>query len=153
MSQTPVEQSQQDPSEEEKSKADKAEELRKVAAIRSEESRRAEVNDVMKLHAILSKKISEAVSALEAASSMSEGIQKHLRQRSTIVGSTESDREAVRVMRQKLDRMLRMSEVVRTVNTARMHVTRIHKGSAAIGRAAREWTDELVRSDSRSTFE
>lgn len=122
--------------------------LERVATQAAEEARKDEVDEVLEFHGILVEKLVLASTALEMASTVAEEIQKHLQNRS-ITARTEDDRAKMRHLRLTLDRMLRVTDVVRTVNAARMHVSRIKRGSVAISKAAGEWTDELVRSDER----
>ena len=88
---------------------------------------------------VVLERLAAAVKALTEASSASESLQRHL-------SRGRFYREV------KLDRRLRTQDIVRTINVARQHVTRVHTGSMVVTKAVRESEDELVRPD-QSAFE
>lgn len=101
-------------------------------AARLEQERRDELEEAMEAHSRLVSKLRVASEALVQASAEAEGLQRLLKGKRFL-------REA------SVGRRLRVDEVVRTVNAARMHVSKIHAGSEGVGRATRDSVDELIR--------
>jgi len=126
-----------EPTEAEKAKAEKK---RLSLMARIEQERRDQAQEIFKMHSNVESSLATAIKSLEEASLTSERLQQHL-------GRNRFAREV------DMERRLRLNEVVRTVNAARQHVSRVQRGSVVVGKAIREIVDELVRPEPGAAFE
>ncbi len=121
---------------------DESNDSKKKSSISSkiETENRNSLESTLKIHAKIIERLSVASKALVEASNLSEGLRNDL-----------SRNDFFRKI--NLDRRIRLSEIIRTVNVARQNVTRVFTGSQAVNKYTTNSIDELVHLDSRTTFE